>query len=216
MNRKRILEEQAGRMAVLAAALELDSLFQSCGSDDDARRAAWDDAKGILEDPHHAELVEPDELPKVRELAWKITQVHEALDAKTKRYNQEDADRATYELSNLEESMSGDAIAKTRDAETKVFEGAIEYREALDGLEKKWGKSRFAENEVEARVDELVDDARGEPKPVAWLRKRAELEQATFDVAIGKLELITRLERAAGDLWAEDDLGELFNSLVGE
>ena len=214
MNQKRILQQKEGRAAVVDAAIELDKMFRDCASTPEDREALWYAATSIVEDPSSAEglELEPAKVEKARELARQIGAVHHELAAKTRRYGQ--GNLALSELGDLEQNFSADELQKLKRAEANVFDAAAEYRTIEDRIERTWGRKNYGDAEVRHRISELINEAESETMPVAWLRKRAELEQSTFDVAISKLELLKKLEADAGELWDEQELNELFRYLV--
>lgn len=209
MNLKGIQEAKAERAALWAAAIEAAELRESMPDNEDFDRAvAWDDTwdhVSAAERDHEPEPLAPELDP----YAAKLRRIRERLMAAS---TQRDWQAVYYDWSDMAGEDSGD-LPPRRDRELAVYDEAARIRALLDQLERKYGRSRFADEDVESFVIDQIAEAH---QTLAKLRRGRELELAKWDTVIDAFEGREALRKRNGRAWDESDHGSVLTELLTE
>lgn len=213
MNAKDLHEAKAERAATWVAALAAAEIRESLPADLESvegydRDVAWDDIWGHVCATDRGGLAEP--LPaELEPYAAKLRRVRERLMGALKTSIW---DGVYFDWSDMA-SNPPRVIVEARESELAVYDEAIRARLLLDGLEKRYGPSRYAEQDVESFLLEQLDDKR---QTLAKLRRARELELAKWDVAIDLFEGREALRKRNGRRYEDNDQASTLANLLTE
>ncbi len=207
MNVRAIQAEKAERVAFYDVAIDVGELMASLPADlpnsdeydrDVARDVLWEVVFSGARDAI---------LPELEPYAARLRQLEQRLAAKVHFPD------AALDVRDLWQSYTPRELAERKDAMLAVYDLAIREREILDQLERRYGPSRYADQEVESFLLEQLDEER---QSVAKLRRGRELELVKWDALIELFEGRAALKRRNGRLWEETDQASILADLLAE